>query len=240
MLRRASFLDDGKAVPFLASCRYLWGMNAVNKALNIFVVVFLVMSGLTASAESQFPSLRYNLGCSTGDCLVSSWERGGEEPEFLYLGRPLSDDRQVLPTVSKWRFRSAMARFPTAQHCLLESPASPNGYDLLQFNWDAQRNSEILAVCLARVHNAISDPSISVQWFEALGFSTFVVVKPIGHFREGETVIHLTWHGDEGTFPAKRVSPLITRLLFGAGFSMGVRISKDYRVQHVSITVNIL
>ena len=196
-------------------------------------IVFLT-AGVSASADD---APRFNLGCSMGPCMVKPWDGPAKPPEFLNNGRALDHPRQGLNFLERIPFNLALNAYPDAASCVLQSEADANGVDLLTFDWADQRGQAQLKVCLSHIHNVIGDPEISAQWFEHYGFNVFSETKPAGHLREGWTVIHLNWiNGAE--FPAPYVTPSPTRLFFGSGFTMGVRLNASNVVQNVSIGFN--
>ncbi len=105
--------------------------------------------------------------------------------------------------------------------------------NLAAFDWAAQTSRSRLTICLTRIHNALSDPALSVAWFELSGFHVYAHTRPPGHFREGETTVHASWRGSEESFPAPRVLPVLTRLLHGPTFSMAVHMDEDSTVESV-------
>lgn len=198
---------------------------------------FLILKSFGVSAQGLPEFNTYNLGCSSGDCVVESWQHRSDSPSALENERVFETQFLDASFFSKMKSKWALARFPSAQSCLTQRTTDTRGYDLLRIDWAEQKNSETLQVCLFRIHSAISNVQISEQWFVALDFSTLVDTRPKGHFREGWSTVHATWNNSED-FPADTVAPLIRKLFFGELFSISVLIDSENLIRKVSIDFN--
>ena len=126
------------------------------------------------------------------------------------------------------------AQTPCSAETLACLPASARASgDLAAFDWAAQTSRSRLATCLTRIHNALADPTRSVAWFKGAGFFAYADTRPPGHFREGKTTVHASWQGDDESFPAPRVLPLLTRLIHDPVFSMAVHMDRNNVVESV-------
>lgn len=195
------------------------------------------MPTLPSASNAEEAQVLFNLGCSSGGCIVEPWLAEGHS-NFRIIGISYEKWRAKLSFLSRWRFGSALNRFPNAVSCLEQGAKTDHGYDLLKFDWRAQSNPEMLMVCLSRIHNAIADPAYSARWFEEFGFSSELTIKPDGHYRAGWSLIDVIWRSTE-RFPAPKVSSIPHRLLFGGEFTMGIQIDHTGTVHDVSVSFSI-
>ncbi|MFT6452935.1 MAG: hypothetical protein ACJA06_002442 [Halocynthiibacter sp.] len=206
------------------------------KSLAFYIVVLVSLLAQNASAQSasENPTVLYNIGCSSGNCISENLIEPIPAVKFRRKNMDFDHELQPFGGTSKEIYMAALGRFPDAASCLTKEASGPKGFDLQKINWEAQTNPERMEVCLARIHNVIANPDLSVQWFQAVGFTASAHTKRKGHFLEGWSHVNAYWRSDK-PFPAKSVAPWYFKLFHGPEFLMGVTLDPDYLVQNASV-----
>lgn len=204
--------------------------------LVIIASVWAVLVIFPLKTSPGEPQALFNLGCSSGDCIVEPWVANNRS-EYRRLNLSFDHPLQNLSILSRKRYFRAFAKYPDATSCVAGRVQSSDGYDLLQFDWGAHKNPESLKVCLSRIQNAIANPRVSARWFEEFGFSTLSTVNPERSLHGGWTAIHVSWTSDRD-FPASAIAPLVYKLFYEQNISLAVRLDRDHIVQNVGIDFN--
>jgi hypothetical protein len=198
-------------------------------------VVICFASCISQSVSAQeLQSVRYNIGCSSGNCVVSPWDAPAEQAGFRHNGVALESNAEILVEAETAGYRAALVRFTSPESCLKNEAQSDNGFDLVLIDWGLLGSLAEIEVCLARIHNAIRNSENSVFWFNSTNFSAQSRVRPKDHPREGWTDIYGSWIGP-GTAPFLWYTAFFRRMLIISKVGVGMSFDQSLVVQNVNI-----
>lgn len=201
--------------------------------ITVVVISFAICISQSVSAQELQP-VRYNIGCSSGNCVVSPWDAPAEQAGFRHNGVALERNAEIHVEAEIAGYRAALERFTSPESCLKNEAQSDNGFDLVLIDWGLLGSLAEIEVCLARIHNAIRSSENSVLWFNSANFSAQSRVRPKDHYREGWTDVYASWPG-EGTAPFPWYTAFFRRLLTISKVGVGIAFDQSRMVQNVSI-----
>jgi hypothetical protein len=208
--------------------------SKVHLLIMVVVISFATSSSQSVSAQ-ELQSVRYNIGCSSGNCVVSPWDAPAEQAGFRQNGVALESNSEILVEAETVGYRAALESFTSPESCLKNEAQSDNGFDLVLIDWGILGSLAEIEVCLARIHNAIRNSENSVLWFNSANFSAQARVRPKDHYREGWTDIYGSWTG-EGAAPFPWYTAFFRRLLIISKVGVGMSFDQSLVVQNVNIS----
>lgn len=195
-----------------------------------------MMALLPLKAVSQ-ESLQFNIGCSSGDCVVQTWERPSSQPSFKIDGADFIKSKDELSFLERTRYVRAMRKFPSAISCLKSTAISEQGADLAQVNWARIQSKYEGELCISRIRNRMPSISEMVTWLKQIGF-TIVEVLEDPAVKQGVSFILPIWNTKEPSNPLKYGW---ARIFSAGGHGLHIKIdSKTNQVLSVKLSQSFL
>lgn len=191
--------------------------------MGVFVLVTILMISENINSKNSTP-LSLNQQNISDDT--------NKKNEFLLLHKTLDELSETWPESKIRPYRKAVEKFPNVDSCLLER-------DVNSVNWSIIKTTTELEVCLSRIHNHLGDVSKSEEWFKQQGFSVNVRSNP--DYPERLHSVGGIWLIPSSGPLKNRKSPLsgiharFTELFLNSGISVGIYISQENVVTHVTV-----